>query len=136
MINMEKDSNYVSEVLQNRISKVALRSDGVLHIDIVSDELFEGSDYEELMNSAEKIGGGNKFLNLITIGEYTVANKEARESSTSLEGSKYKLADAFVISTFPQKLIANFYMNFHKPVIPTKFFNSKEEALAWLNEFK
>lgn len=129
-------SDYISTVEQGRISKIALRTDGILHIDIKANELFQAGDFNEVMDAAFKIGKGKKFYNLITVGEYTIADHAARVLSTSKEGSYYKLADAFVINSLPQKLVANFYMNFHKPFVPTRFFNSKSEALAWLRNLE
>ena len=127
---------YISEVLHYKISKVALRPDGILHFSIKSDELFFVKDYHDLMDAAYKIGNGKKFLNLITIGKHTTPDHHARVLSTSKEGCIYKIADAFVICSLSQKLIANFYMNFHKPFVPTKFFTNKEEAVKWLNSQK
>lgn len=123
-------------VQEGRISKIALRTDGILQIDIKANELFQAGDFNELMAAAYKIGKGKKFYNLITVGEYTIADHAARVLSTSKEGSYYKLADAFVINSLPQKLVANFYMNFHKPFVPTRFFNSKSEALTWLKNLE
>lgn len=136
-MNMVKESPaYISEIITCRISEIALREDGILHIDIKKDELFIEKDFHEVMNAAFAIGKGKKFFNLITVGAYTVPDHKARELATHKEGSIYKLADAFVIHSFSQKLVANFYMNFHKPYVPSRFFNSVEPAIEWLNEQK
>jgi hypothetical protein len=127
---------YISEVLHYQISKVALRPDGILHLSIKSDELFFVKDYHDLMDAAFKIGNGKKFLNLITVGKHTTPDHHSRVLSTSKEGSVYKRADAFVICSLSQKLIANFYMNFHKPFAPTRFFTEVEEAVKWLGRQK
>lgn len=132
----EENPVYISEILEYRISKVALRSDGIIDILIKPNELFVASDYMDLMDAVYKIGKGKKFLHLIRVGEETTVDHEGRVLSTSIEGSKYKIADAFVIKSFTQKLIGNFYMNFHKPVVPTHFFNSEEEAISWLKSLK
>jgi hypothetical protein len=130
-----EDSDYTSEIIETPVSKVALRADGILHIDLKPNQFFSGTDYKDLMDAAYKIGKGKRFLNLITVGEDTTVDNEGRVFSTSKEGAIYKIADAFVINSLPQKLIGNFYMNFHKPYVPTRFFNSKEEALKWLKSF-
>ncbi|MCW3075555.1 MAG: hypothetical protein JWO32_164 [Bacteroidetes bacterium] len=131
-----ENSSYISEVITGRICKVALRRDGILHIDIKADESFVENDFHEIMDAAYSIGKGKKFYNLITVGAYTVPDHQSRELSTHKSGSIYKLADAFVIHSFSQKLVANFYMNFHKPYVPTRFFNSVQPALEWLKEQK
>jgi hypothetical protein len=45
------------------------------------------------------------------------------------------VADAFVIDSLAQRILGNFYLKFNKPQFPTRFFNSKEEALIWLEAF-
>lgn len=135
-MKVEIINEYVSAVLEYRISKVALRADGILHISIKPEEEFTLDDYKELMDAALKIGNGRKFLNLISVGQDTIPDHETRNMSTSQKGSIYKIADAFVIHSLPQKLIGNFYMNFHKPVVPTRFFTKEEEAIEWLMKFK
>lgn len=125
-------SIYTSDVLEYRISRVSLREDGILDIKIKADELFTASDYYDLMDAAYTFGKGKRLLNLIDVGEHTTADHESRKLSTSKEGSIYKLADSFIIYSLPQKLVANFYMSFHKPIIPTRFNTSKDEAIKWL----
>jgi hypothetical protein len=131
---MDPEVNYVSEVIKCRIATVALRADKILHIDIAPDEIFVVDDFNEIMAAAYKIGRGKKFLNLITVAKDTVPDHESRAMSTSKEGSIYKLADAFVITSLAQKLVGNFYMNFHKPYVPTHFFNNEQEAVKWLKK--
>ena len=126
---------YVSEIIKCRIATIALRSDNILHIDIKGDDLFVLSNVHEAMVAAYKIGKGKKFANLITIAPDCTADHDARALSTSAEGSKYKVADAFVIHSLAQKMVANFYMKFHKPVTPTKFFTSADDAINWLQAF-
>lgn len=124
---------YISETLEYRISKVALRNDGILHIKIKPDEIFTKNDFLDLMDAAYKIGNGQRFLNLIDVGEHTTADADARALSASKEGSIYKIADAFVIYSLPQKIVGNFYASFNKPIIPTKFNTCEKEAIKWLN---
>lgn len=86
------------------------------------------------MDAAKQLGGGKRFKNLVIAGIHTLPNKEAREMISSKEGSLYKIADAFVIHSVAQKIIANFIMNIQRPAAPTRVFTDKEEALRWLKE--
>lgn len=122
----------ISQV-QCRISSVTLMSEDILHIEIKADEEFELADFLELMEAAKEIGNGKKFKNLIKVGIHTLPSREAREMSSSTEGSEFKLADAFVIHSVAQKIIGNFMMNIQKPAIPTRIFTDENEALIWLN---
>lgn len=117
-----------------KISVVSLREDGILQINIKPDVEFTVFDFNELVDAAKKIGNGQKFLNLIIVGDNTLPDNEARTVSCSEAGSIYKIADAFVINSLAQALVANFYMKFNKPFVPTRFFKHKEDAIIWLKE--
>jgi hypothetical protein len=69
------------------------------------------------------------------IGKYMNATKEAREFGASAEGLKNSIAEAYVFDSLPHRIIANFYIKFNKPTVPTKFFKTKIEAEVWLKAF-
>lgn len=91
---------------------------------------------KDLIAAAKELGNGKKFLNLVVVENGTLPTKEAREYSSSIEGCKYKLADAFVIDSLAQKIIGNFIVRVHKPPVPTNLFNNKEDALIWLKSLQ
>ncbi len=126
----------VHKIVNTRISEVFVRDDGILQINIAPNKDFIISDYEELMSAAKEIGNGEKFLNLIVVGDSTLVDNETRIVSCSEEGSQYKKADAFVIQSLAQALIMNFYIKFNKPFVPTHFFKKEEDALEWLQQFR
>ena len=117
---------------QNSI--VFLRPDGILQIEVKDNTYFEVSDVNDLIDAAEKIGGGKKFLNLILVGKGVILDAKARSLSSSVEGCRFKLSDAFVISSNAQQLIANFIIKFEKPPVPTSFFKDMDAALLWLKK--
>jgi len=128
--------DFISEKITTRISTVQLREDDVLLIDIKKDEAFGINDMWDLIEAARKIGNGKRFLNLIIVGAHTTPDESSRILSTSVEGSIYKIADAFVINSLSQVLVANFYMKFNKPYVPTRFFKNVKDAEKWLYQFK
>jgi len=52
--------------------------------------------------------------------------------SKHVEYSKIRIAEAFLINSLANLLIANFYIKFNRPPNPTKVFNNLESALEWL----
>lgn len=50
--------------------------------------------------------------------------------------AEFILAEAFVISSLPQRILGNFYLNNFKPIVPAKVFTNKEEAREWLLGFR
>ena len=87
-----------------------------------------------MYEAAKAIGKGRKFYNLILVGKHTLPSHKAREASSSKDGSIFKMADAFVIHSHAQRIVGNFYMNFHKPHVRTRFFNNRAKAESWLDE--
>lgn len=46
--------------------------------------------------------------------------------------SRFSTADAILISTYAHQLISNFFIRQYKPIKPTEIFESKTEALEWI----
>lgn len=114
---------------------ISLREDGLVQIDINAEaevtleEVIEGTDY--IMSVVED----RKFPVLFIAKEFSVPSSESRDYLAKKESLPYSLADAYVICSFPQKLIGNFYLKFNKPGRPTKIFTDKDEAIKWLKTF-
>ena len=126
----------IPEKIAGRISTMYVREDGILQIDLSDNELFSLEDAFEIIKNAEVLGGGKKFLNLIVAGKGTMVDEAARKYSSSVEGCKYKLADAFVLNSLAQKLIGNFIIKINKPAVPTAIFTDIEEAVKWLKSLE
>ncbi len=125
----------MDEIIELTHSTVTLRKDGVLQID-VNDNVDVGIDEcVELTNAYQILIGDSKVPLLHIVGNYVTMDKDAREYSASEIGLKFSIAEAFVINSLPQKMLANFYMRVNKPAVPTKFFDSIEKAEEWLKNF-
>lgn len=108
--------------------------------------LYEGRIFHAIIKSGEKISmdmtiigyeflnkhGGGKFYNLYEFESFAEMDPEVRTWAAETSGNKYTFVDAVVISNFAQKIIANFYIKFNKPKMPTKVFTSTEKALEWI----
>ncbi len=116
-------------------SKVTLLDEGILHIHLKGGTEYELEDAVLVVEAMGKLGGGRKFPVLIDAGEFVSIDKEVRIFSASPESNIYTLADAIAYVSLAQKLIADFYIKYNKPVVPTKDFPSKEEAIEWLKTF-
>lgn len=76
-----------------------------------------------------------------TTGKYKVLTAPQINSDIEPEVRNYLVqpqraervrADALVINNLPHRLLADFYLKFNRPDIPTRFFSSEEEAREWL----
>lgn len=110
-------------------------NDGVIHIHLKSGQEIELSDAVFIVEAMGKLSEGKKCPILIDAGEFSSVDKEARIFSAAAESNLYTLADAIAYCNLAQKLLANFYIKHNKPVVPTRVFSNKEEALDWLKTF-
>jgi hypothetical protein len=116
-------------------SKIFLRPDGIVVIDVRDEGIIGKQIVEEIVNAVEKITGGKAAPNLILTRPGAMVDKEAREFSSSPRGMQFTVADAMVIHNLPQKVVANFYLRINRPEKPTRFFSDEEEAITWLKKF-
>jgi len=132
---MAPDKAHIVEKTDLKKFTVSLRSDGIMQFTVKHETNLEVTDVKAIVNTVGKIGKGKKFPNLVVIPAGVTFDKEAREFSAREEANVYTIADAFVIKSLAHKLIGNFYINFDKPVRPTKLFNSQTKAVKWLKTF-
>lgn len=96
---------------------------------------FEVDDLKQLVEFQKEICG-KKLPALVICSQDTITNNELLNYMAKNENSPYSKADAFVIFSLAQKILANVYTKIIKPERPVKYFNNKEEALKWLEQYK
>lgn len=108
--------------------------------------LYEHRIFHAIVKSGEKVSlemttkgyefldrnGGGRFYNLYQFESYAEMDPEVRDWAADTSGNNYTYCDALVISNLAQKIIANFYIKFNKPKMPTKVFTSTDKALEWI----
>ncbi len=113
-------------------SLVQLRNDGIVQVDFGDDVDVDLKESTEIVNAIGALTEGKKALILNIGGRNTTATGAARNHSASEQGARFTIADAFVTKSLAQKILGNFYMNFHKPYVPTKMFDDVNLAIEWL----
>jgi len=122
----EKDiGSAIFRIYENHIYHVTIKKGEKVTLDIIR-ESYAFSDEN----------GGGQYYNIFEFHSFSDIDPEVREWAASPTGNNYTIADAVVISSFPQKIIADFYMRYNKPVKPTKVFNSMEKAYEWVREIR
>ena len=103
-------------------------------------EVFNNVDFTvkdlELLVKAQQANFDVQLPVLVICNEHANTNIELLNAIAKNENNPYSKADAFVIKSIAQKLLANFYIKIYKPERPTKFFNSQVEAEKWLKQFR
>ncbi|MCE3278966.1 MAG: hypothetical protein K0S44_1157 [Bacteroidetes bacterium] len=93
-------------------------------IDVV--DIIEG---KKLLTKAKP---NTKFFVLAEGIEFFTLTKGARELSATKEFSDNTHAIAFYTTNSSLLLLGEIYNKINKPVVPTKIFNDRDEAMEWL----
>jgi hypothetical protein len=122
------------KVLENYT--VSLRSDGIIQVDIKPEVEITVEEIKAGVAVIEEIGGGLKYPILFLAGEYSLPSDQARSFLAKSTSKTFALAEAYVIHSFSQKIVGNFYLKVNKPKRPTKIFTNEDEAIEWLKSFR
>jgi hypothetical protein len=80
---------------------------------------------------------GRSVYGLIDATNIKSTTKQAREFMSDPHGGlKGILGGAFISSNMFTTVIINLFLRITKPIVPAKFFTSKEEAITWLKKVK
>jgi hypothetical protein len=72
---------------------------------------------------------------LISSDSFAAPTPEARKFLAKAESNPYSSAAAYLTKTLAEKILANAFIRFNKPVRPTRMFTSEAKALEWLQTF-
>ena len=117
-------------------SKYIMRNDGILEIQLADDFYFTVKESKEITANIINITNGIPHKVMVVAGSLSLSDDGARNYSTTKESTDPIISLAIVTCSLPQSIIANFIMKFQKPRIPTKVFNSKMDAVEWLNDIE
>lgn len=107
---------------------------GFYEIVVNEKEEFKIEDLKNLVAAQLELGGFILPV-LVLCSEHATTDAELLNTLSKNINNPYSKADAFVIKSMAQKILANFYIKINKPERPTKFFNNKEDALIWLKQY-
>jgi phenylalanyl-tRNA synthetase beta subunit len=114
--------------------ELQIQENGFYEISVNEKNDFKIDDLKKLV-AAEAELGGEKLPVLVLCSEHASTDAELLKALSKNSNNPYSKADAFVIKSMAQKIMANFYLKINKPERPTKFFNNKQDALIWLKQY-
>ena len=115
---------------------VSYRDDELYLVDIKEGKEFTIANMVELLSGIKKLGAGKRLPVLVLCNALATTNTEMMNYLAQEDSNPYSLADAFVLNSFNQKMMANFYMKIIRPKRPTKFFTDEKAATALLLNLK
>jgi hypothetical protein len=111
-----------------------LQEENILYCKMIEDLEVQVEDVEENFQMAMSLVKGNRFTALVDARLCGGITKEAMDRAHQPESYTLLIAQAIVVDSLPNRLIANFIIKFHKPSAPTKLFSTPEAGLTWLHK--
>lgn len=131
-----KKTVLIKESLTPGILQAELYDNGIIEITWdASIETIEVLHLKEMQRLVEELGQGKKMPLLFKPHDFLHLSSEAGKYATSEEGTKYSLAIVVMVDNMAKSLLMNFFMKMNKPIVPTKSFSKKEEAIEWLKSY-
>lgn len=111
---------------------VTIYDSGILMFEVKKDVIITSHDLE-LTRAWLVHFGRKKYLNLFVSSSRSEVEDDFRlDAATS---DSFTIADAIVVNGMAQRIMANLYLRFNKPITPTKVFADQESAAFWLMSF-
>jgi hypothetical protein len=115
-------------------SKLILRNDQIVEIHLEDNFYFTLKESLEINETLIKITKSVPHKIIVIAGDLSLNDSDSRNFSSTKKASDPILAMALVTKSLPQKIMANFIMNFQKPLVPTRAFSEIKDAEKWLSE--
>ncbi|GLU61554.1 STAS/SEC14 domain-containing protein [Paenarthrobacter ureafaciens] len=110
---------------------VQLEPDGIIHLIWNPRVRIEVEDAQAAMAAVNTLASGSEYPMLVDMATTEAVSREAR-SVFSIPCAASRIA---LLGTSPvDRVLANFFLNVHIPPCPTRFFTSREVAIAWLHK--
>lgn len=124
----------MSNFYQDKTFSVKLTDQSYYEVRVFENQEFNSVDLKNLVE-AQKSNVGLILPVLVYCENNANADVVLLSKLSKNINNPYSKADAFVLNSIAQKILANFYVKINKPERPTKFFNNSEEALIWLKKY-
>ncbi len=134
-MNIDFQYSFIKEIITNTV-RLRLLSNGIIHYTYLPNSEIDEAEHQINHNAiVELIGKVKKYPVLVDSDEFINVTPEARKLIRKLEPMIPISARALIIKSLSHRILANFYIKFHKPIVPTQIFNNYVDAVKWLLSF-
>ncbi len=117
-------------------TNIKLLESGIILLEGIADYTYEVKDVIQNHEAIKQLSQGKKSLVLTISGLHSTATREAINYVSKGHHASFVRAEAFVIHSLSQRLLARFYLRFNKPVVPANYFTDRIKAEKWLRTFE
>lgn len=79
---------------------------------------------------------GKKFIVLTEADDEFRITQGARHAGASVEYAKHVNAHALCTTHLTLKILSNLFIKVSRPVVPTRFFDDRKQAIEWLRSYQ
>lgn len=109
--------------------------DDISWLVFMPDSEVEEEDAAEILEKAALTYTGEAFVVVADIRNMKSISNEARAYLAGKHAEQLHAAVAILVDGMATRLIANFFINFHKPSRPTRIFSDEQKAIEWLKKY-
>lgn len=126
----------MGEVIEAKTATFSMLEENILLVVMKEDAVVDVPEAIENYHAALKLAAGRRFTALVDARLPASITKEAREYSANPEQYTNTIAQAVVVTSLANRLLANFIMLFlqRNKTVEIKVFSDYDIALNWLKE--
>ena len=109
-------------------------SNGLMCLRLKEGAEFDLAAIKEQFLAQDEMTNTEDYAVLVDATHHVSMTKECREFMAAYNNPRRKGTALLTNYNLATLLLANFYLKFNKPLIPTKIFNKEKEALSWLGD--
>lgn len=127
----------IEECVEHQYANIYRTTDQIVVAEYkVEDLSIELEDAQEIQRISVDLCITDKTPILLVASRGFQPTKETREWAARKENFSHMSAYGFVINSLAQKILGNFFIQFHKPPVPVKLFTCVDEAYNWLKKYR
>lgn len=119
-------------MIETRVAWISVLEADVFRVEYKPDVFIDVTELEENLSAYRQLMTTEKAYFLVVANAGAELSAEARALYATKERASFKIAEAFVLASMAQRLVANFVMRVQRPKNVLRFFNSENEAKKWL----
>lgn len=123
------------EIVNIAKASMWLGEDGIVRIIWVPGAEVTLADAEESMAAYLKINQGKRRPMFVDSSRMRSLSRETRHYFAGEEATKAVSAVSLLVGTPVSRVMGNFYLGLSNPRLPTRLFDSEDEALEWLKGY-
>jgi len=129
------EDREIANVTRITQASMWLAEDGIVRIMWVPGAEVTLADAEESMVAWAKISQGKRRPMVVDTSRMKSLARDARHLYASERAAKVACAVGIIVGTPVSRVLGNFYLGLSNPLLPTRLFDSEDEALEWLKGY-